>query len=285
MHNEEWNYLDLFSGIGGFHEGLKQADFKFEWTGFSEIDKYAKKIYQNHFPESEDLGDVRTITVDRLPKGKSILTGGFPCQDLSIAGKRKGLAGHRSGLFFEIVRILIEWQPDIFILENVLGLLISNERRDFETVIREIADIGVYYAEWQVLNTKQFLPQNRERVFIIGRHIRNGCPEAIFPFGEGSGVPTRKNDECKWLSENGEGIAYSLDAHFYKGVANQSRTMIACQKKIRRLTPVECERLQGFKDGWTEGISDTQRYGCLGNAVSVPVVREIGSRLLEAVCK
>lgn len=117
----KWNYLDLFAGCGGFHKGLLEAGFEFEWTGFSEIDKHAKKIYQRHFPNSEDLGDVRTIDLDRLPR-INLITFGFPCQDLSVAGKRGGLKASRSSLFFEAMRIVRATKSRYFIFENVKGL-------------------------------------------------------------------------------------------------------------------------------------------------------------------
>jgi len=363
------NYLDLFSGIGGFHKGLLQAGFHFNWCGYSEIDKYAKQIYQKHFPESEGLGDVRTIKVDRLPK-INLITFGFPCQDLSIAGKRGGITASRSGLFFEAMRIIRITRPKYFIFENVKGLFSSNEGRDWFTILREIADSG-YDGQWQLLNTRWFLPQNRERIFFVG-HIRGECRPEIFPIGESNTISLQPN-VIKTISENGEGIAYTLDTTYHNSVAHQPRTMIqineninqgqriynpegiacsiksigggqgaktglyamkwqrnekgklirkmnqlngidytpfndGCRElvekennivgnimsvginkdclikdniKIRRLTPIECERLQGFPDNWTEGISDTQRYKCIGNAVSIPIVEEIGKRLLK----
>ena len=175
------NYLDLFSGIGGFALGFQRAGWKFEKHYFSEVDKYATKIYKRHFPTAIDLGDIRNIkeglgSID-------LITFGFPCQDLSIAGKRRGLEGSRSGLFFEATRIIRLYHPSIFIFENVSGLLTSNEGQDFEIVLREIADIGIYECEWQLLNTSWFLPQNRERVYFIG-HLGKGSGQKVFPVTE-----------------------------------------------------------------------------------------------------
>jgi len=178
------NVLDLFSGIGGFHQGLVEAGVEIGKCYFSEIEKNAIKVYKKHFPESVELGDVSRID------GKSIgeinlITFGFPCQDLSIAGKRKGLQGSRSGLFFEATRLIRECRPDIFIFENVKGLLSSNNGKDFEVVLREIADIGVYECEWQLLNTSWFLPQNRERIYFIGHLAEAGRGgQKVFPIGE-----------------------------------------------------------------------------------------------------
>ena len=180
---ESLNYLDLFSGIGGFHLGLEQAGFKFNWTGFSEISKYATQIYKRRFPNAEELGAIETIRPKELPKGEYIVSFGFPCQDLSLAGKRKGLSAERSGLFFEAMQIIGVLKPKIFIFENVKGLFSSEEGRDFETVLRTVADLGIYECEWQLLNTRWFLPQNRERIYFIGHSTKQSRPK-VFPFRE-----------------------------------------------------------------------------------------------------
>lgn len=326
------NYLDLFSGIGGFHEGLRQAGFKFDWVGHSEIDKYANQIYEKHFPESEALGDVKAINPAKLPK-INLITFGFPCQDLSVAGKREGLRGKRSGLFFEALRIIKSATPEVFIFENVEGLLTIDKRKTFYEILGEIADLGLYECEWQLLNTSWFLPQNRERVYFIG-HLRDSSRPKVFPIGENS----------SWINERLKQTVGCLSGGGHSGGMHSSMTLIkvgvinkdaqgqrvyspdgnSCQltaqgggwgaktglyeikqcqalqtdgmlyhgssfgtnnpqssRAIRRLTPLECERLQGFPEGWTEGISDTQRYKCLGNAVSVPVVKAVGERLIK----
>ena len=184
---DDMNYLDLFSGIGGFHKGLEEAGFKFGWIGHSEIDKYAKSIYQGHFKESEDLGDVTNINVSDLP-ALDLVTFGFPCQDLSFAGKRGGLQASRSGLFYQATKIIKAKKPAYFIFENVKGLFSSNGGLDWLNVLREIADIG-YDGQWQLLNTRWFLPQNRERVYFVG-YLRGSCRQQIFPIGEEHRGPT-----------------------------------------------------------------------------------------------
>lgn len=177
------NYLDLFSGIGGFALGFKQAGWEFDKHYFSEIDKYAIQIYTKHFPEAIAVGDVSKVDGTKLGR-IDLITFGFPCQDLSIAGKRAGLAGSRSGLFYEATRLIRECKPGIFIFENVKGLLTSNKGEDFEECLREIADIGLYECEWQLVNTSWVLPQNRERIYFIG-HIGGKCGRKVFPIGEG----------------------------------------------------------------------------------------------------
>ena len=332
------NYLDLFSGIGGFTLGLQQAGFQFDWIGHSETNKYANQIYEKHYLESEALGNVRTIKTDRLPK-IHLITFGFPCQDLSIAGKRGGLTASRSSLFFEAMRIVRDARPDYFIFENVKGLFSSNGGQDWLVVLREIADSG-YDGQWQLLNTRWFLPQNRERIYFVG-HIRGESRPKVFPVGEndkafnklvGKAEEGRQGLECESIApairggDKWQSVVNCLSGGGHSGGLHSDMTMIQTaptiraehhntedvhfianavdcdgylrrgerprdeqgkpqllpigHRRIRRLTPIECERLQGFPDNWTEGISDTQRYKCLGNAVSVPVIKEIGERLL-----
>jgi len=176
------NLLDLFSGIGGFHLGLQKAGFTFDWVGFSEIDKYAKQTYKKHFKEAVDLGDVRTIQYQKLPK-INVITFGSPCQDFSIAGKRSGLQGHRSSLIGEAIRLISECRPDFFIWENVKGTFSSNDGADFWAIIQAFSNIGSYRLEWQLLNTRWFLPQNRERIYLVGYTGDKGG-RSVFPIGE-----------------------------------------------------------------------------------------------------
>lgn len=347
-------YMDLFSGIGGFALGLRQAGIEFEEHWFSEIDKNAINIYKKHFPNAKELGDVRAIR-DFSGIKADIITFGFPCQDLSIAGKRRGLAGARSGLFFEAMRIIRELKPQYFIFENVKGLLTNNRGADFVRCLQEIADIGLYECEWQLVNTSWVLPQNRERVYFVGRLggragakifplfsggekadglqgqytntiTREGytkkrqasyviesqqfhkvrqinqteknhqqdrvySPEGISPalntVGEGNLEPKIvcpvltpdrivKRQNGRRMKENGE-PSFTLTA--------QDRQGIDDGQAIRKLTPLECERLQGFPDGWTEygadgkKMSDSARYKALGNAVTVNFPRMIGEKL------
>ena len=196
------NYLDLFSGIGGFTKGLEEAGFKFGWHGFSEIDKYASQVYRRNFPDAKELGSIVNIDGRRLPH-LNLITFGFPCQDLSIAGKRKGLEGGRSGLFFEAIRIIDENKPDYFIFENVKGLLSSNDGKDFETVLREISDIR-YDLQWCLCNTAWVLPQNRERIYAIG-HIRGQRRPEVFPITEGCEdlIEIQRKTREKWKGIQG----------------------------------------------------------------------------------
>ncbi len=172
-------YLSLFSGIGGFELGIGN---KHECIGFSEIDKYAISIYKKHFPNHKNYESITTINESALPDF-DLLCGGFPCQAFSIAGKRGGFSDTRGTLFFDIARILQAKQPRLLFLENVKGLLSHDNGQTFAVIISTLTELG-YDIQWQVLNSKNFgVPQNRERVFIVG-HLRGTPRPKVFPFGE-----------------------------------------------------------------------------------------------------
>lgn len=294
-------FLDLFSGAGGFHLGLTHAGFKFKKVYFSEIDKWAIQVYKKHFKDAIYVGSVESIPEIERP---NIITFGSPCQDFSLAGKRAGLEGQRSSLITYAIQLIDKYRPDVFILENVKGAFSTNDGADFWAIIKAFTDIGAYRLEWQLLNTAWFLPQYRERIYLVG-HLGDGSGREVFPIGETGKVH----------SGNGNGIVNALDSNYHKGwLDHGQRTMVQYgnsqdtklspldgnsqtlnsghfnqpkiladsgkgRKRIRRLTPIECERLQGFEDNWTSSVSDTQRYKLMGNAVSVPVVAAIAERL------
>ena len=305
-------------------------------AGYSEIDKYAIEIYQRHFPEHKNYGDITKIKPSKLPNF-DLLVGGFPCQAFSIAGKRKGFEDTRGTLFFDIVRILGSKKPKLFLLENVKGLLSHDNGSTFKVIIATLTKLG-YDVQWQVLNSKNFgVPQNRERVFIVG-HLRGTPRPKVFPIGSNSqadivlptlttryyggqanggyicnkpkqiiggsqgnrvydpkGISTTIASQAGGLgAKTGLYAVDGLQAHQKTrkdgisptltqaaGMGGGQTPIVWSKKiKIRRLTPMECERLQGFPDGWTEGVSDTQRYKCLGNAVTVNTVQAIVQKLL-----
>ena len=261
-------------------------------VGYSEIDKYASSIYQKHYPEHKNYGDITKINTEELPDF-DLLVGGFPCQAFSIAGKRGGFEDTRGTLFFELARILRDKKPRLFVFENVKGLLSHDKGNTFKTIISTIDELG-YDCQWQVLNSKNFgVPQNRERVFIVG-HLRGTSRPEVFPIRQNDKEDTKSRQVCTSATVSTrtgstaggqQFIANTLDANYAKGNSatkerHTPRTEVMQDMKIRRLTPVECERLQGFPDNWTEGISDTQRYKCCGNAVTVNVVQAIMERLL-----
>lgn len=335
-------YLSLFSGIGGFEKGIQQSYEQISnmgritstsdtedrrhlslsddsngnggWSdssiphciGFSEIDKYAIETYQKHYPTHHNYGDIKLINADELPDF-DLLVGGFPCQAFSIAGKRKGFEDTRGTLFFEIARILKAKQPRLFCLENVKGLLSHDNGNTFRTIVSTLNELG-YDLQWQVLNSKNHgVPQNRERIFIIG-HLRGTPRPEVFPFTESAGQDINQLNQPKHSNDRvygTDGLSPTLntmqggnrqpfiadkniDGKVYtypytpplRTSASNYNMSLHGWGKIRRLTPTECERLQGFPDGWTIG-SDTQRYKQCGNAVTVNVIEDIMVRLLN----
>ena len=181
-------FIDLFSGIGGFRSGLEMNDH--ECVAFCEIDKYARQSYKAIYnTEGEnEYHDITTITNEEWAKYRGtvdIIAGGFPCQAFSIAGKRGGCSDTRGTLFFEIARATEQIKPRFLFLENVKGLLSHDKGQTFATIISTLDELG-YNAEWKVFNSKDFgVPQNRERVFIIG-HLRGSSEREILSFRENS---------------------------------------------------------------------------------------------------
>lgn len=312
-------YFSLFSGIGGFELGIHNAfgKKKVNCVGYSEIDKYAIAIYEKHFPTHKNFGDVRTINTKDIPDF-DFLVGGFPCQAFSVAGKRRGFSDSRGTLFFEIARILRDKKPKCFLLENVKGLLSHDNGRTFKIIITTLDEVG-YDVQWQVLNSKDFgVPQRRERIFIVGC-LRGTRRHNIFPFQETIANAHAKNSHKKTgLRCLFDGGAHGRRIYDVTGscptlttctggnkvpivaITNASPRefrwndttcpalcavdykhpkLVTRNHRIRKLTPTECERLQGFPDGWTEGISNSQRYKCLGNAVTVNVIEGIVKKI------
>jgi len=341
-------YLSLFSGIGGFEKGIQQAyeeiynlrpneladskrpkelhsienKFKqWECVGYSEIDRYAVQVYKKQFPNHHNYGDITKINVGELPDF-DMLVGGFPCQSFSIAGKRGGFDDARGTLFFDILRICAEKRPRLVVLENVKGLLSHDGGKTFQTIIRLLSNVGLR-VEWQVLNSKNFgVPQNRERVFIVG-HTRGESRRQIFPIGGGNSKTLKQiisggqgnrvyeidGISCTQASQaGGQGAKTGLYAvpvltpdrlkkrqngRRFKEEGEPAFTYTAQDRhgvydgaRIRRLTPVECMRLQSFPDNWCDvgadgkEISDSQKYKMAGNAVTVNVVKAIMEKLI-----
>ncbi|HEM6543408.1 TPA: DNA cytosine methyltransferase [Streptococcus suis] len=338
-------FLDLFAGIGGFRLGMERAGY--ECIGFCEIDQFARKSYKAiHDTEGEfDFHDITRVT-DESVRGigrVDVICGGFPCQAFSIAGKRAGFEDTRGTLFFEIARFASILRPKYLFLENVVGLLNHDNGNTFETILGALDELG-YDAEWQVFNSKNFgVPQNRERVFIIG-HLRGAGGRAIFPFGrgdkeigslqgqstntitarygeaQGSGSYIIEGQQPKIIQrghgynqggehditptltsnswqENNHVKVYdfynrktkdevgTLTASGHQGNTKAGTFGILDGIRIRKLTPRECWRLQGFPD-WAfdraQAVnSNSQLYKQAGNSVTVNVIEAIARRLEE----
>jgi len=276
--------FSMFSGIGGFELGLEQSNLEHQLIGFSEIDKYAISIFEQKFQGVKNYGDATTIRGDEL-SNFDLLVAGFPCQAFSVAGLQKGFGDTRGTLFFDIARICSEKRPRYLVLENVRGLLSHDNGKTFQTILRVLADLG-YGVEWQVLNSKNFgVPQNRERVFIVG-YLGGRSGRQIFPIArevrEASVAKVRQENLVDIIDKKGKSknkkVASTLAGGAHSGGNHSDMDLLVTfgnGLRIRRLTPTECERLQGFPDGWTEGLSDTQRYKTLGNAVTINVVETV----------
>ena len=341
-------FVELFCGVGGFRYGLEQTG-KFRCAYSNDIDKYASAIYRYHWQDGTmHEGDIRATDVSGIPE-HDLICAGFPCQSFSIAGKRGGFADTRGTLFFEICRIARAKGTKYLFLDNVQGLLSHDEGNTFQTIIATLDELG-YDCQWQVLNSKNHgVPQNRERVFIIG-NLRGERRPKVFPLGEtseegngyGQGNYTGTVKAGWGNKQNDATYVQAIDANYDKGNCGFAGTkrasvmvhtafqgepreyqdysptvstpsggshlpMVAqalqvdgqlrsgtswgtdkpqSTRNIRRLTPIECERLQGFPDQWTKygidkddkkiNISDHQRYKCCGNAVTTNVITDIG---------
>lgn len=193
----EMTGVSLFAGIGGFDLAMQRQGVRV--VASVEIDKNCNKVLAQHFPNTKQFNDITEVKgSDLIEAGftpdRGIITGGFPCQDLSVAGKRAGLAGARSGLFWEAARLVEETQSEWFIIENVPGLLTSNEGGDFAVVLGTMADLG-YSVAWRVLDAQYFgVPQRRKRVFVVGRRDPNSTSpaEVLFNSSRSRGSVTQE---------------------------------------------------------------------------------------------
>ncbi|MGG1594889.1 DNA (cytosine-5-)-methyltransferase [Terribacillus saccharophilus] len=353
----EFTYVSLFSGIGGFEQALNRLGGTCVLA--SEIDRFANQAYKALYGEPT-VGDITKVVAEDVPD-HDVLVGGFPCQAFSVAGKRGGFDDARGTLFFEAARIAVEKQPKIILLENVKGLVGHDKGRTLDTIFKTLNEIG-YTVDFNLLNSKYFgVPQNRERIFIVG--VRDDLAEQSDWVIEGNNVVAKGKhrisgyddvktfnfdwpmqeevtvrmrdilesnvDEMYYLSEDrtaklvsrlteklaaipesaatfaNDPIIYGSLNHYGNDQMNRiystdgvSPTVtvvsgggrepkIAEHKqcyRIRKLTPLECFRLQGFSDEAHQtlvdaGISNSQRYKQAGNAVTVNVIEAIGAKI------
>jgi DNA (cytosine-5)-methyltransferase 1 len=218
------NQLDLFSGIGGFHLGFEKAGYKVT-SFFSEIDKHAIAVYKHQFKDSTYVGSVTDVRGADLPS-IDLITFGSPCQDFSLAGKRAGMEGQRSSLILEAIRLIHECRPRVFVWENVKGTFSSNNGADFWAIIQAFANIGGYRLEWQLLNTSWVLPQNRERIYLVGYSTAPaGDWGGVFPITEASGKSNGRPTE----------IAAALQHPGHSGGNYRGMNMVAVKQIGTRL--------------------------------------------------
>ena len=311
-------FISFFAGIGGFDLGLEKAGH--ECVGQVEIDNNCNKVLNYQYPNVKKFKDISKVDPDELPEA-DLYVGGFPCQDLSVGNKRrKGLDGKRSILWWEFIRCIENRNPTYIVAENVKGLLTSRKGKDMGIIIKSLSDRG-YSCEWRVLDSQYFgVPQRRKRVFLVAthidRHIGKGSYRPILfeqkglswnigkdtkeeqkntpIYGEDFKEQTvfikthRPNDNKDWEGWKYRNVHPTLTS-FDIGEVRTIALVITKDKKIRRLNPVECERLQGFPDNWTQkgidehgnevNIPESARYKQCGNAVTVNVAEWIGKRL------
>lgn len=288
-------FLDLFSGIGGVHTGLTKAGM--ECVGWCEQDKYAQQTYRALYPVQNLFfrDDIRTLSGNILPQA-DLWSLTFPCQDISIAGLRKGMSNTRSGLFYEVMRLLDETKhkPKWLFIENVKNLLSIDNGWGFYGILSEMDKRG-YNVFWRVYNTKDFgLPQNRERVFIIA-HLGDGCSEdilyrpnqseqSIVQIGNIIKTESFGGNPQRGRIYSPNGLSPTLTC--VKGGGIEPKILLHKNPNvIRKLTPREFWRLQGFTDEQFEIAqalnSNAQLYKQAGNSVSIPIVYELGKNIIE----
>lgn len=303
--------IDLFAGIGGIRKGFEQASKnKIECVFTSEWDKFAVQSYLANYPDEKIYGDITQVNVDEIPD-HDILLAGFPCQPFSQAGLKKGFDDTRGTLFFDIERILISKQPKAFLLENVKRLRTHDGGRTLQVILKHLKTAGYSNVHCQVLNAKDFgLPQNRERIFIVGfldQDVKFEFPKPPQPLTRVGDILEDNIDSKYTISDKlwaghkrrkienrlkGKGFGYSLfnedseytntiSARYYK----DGSEVLIDQKGLnpRKLTPREAARLQGFRDDFKIVVSDNQAYKQFGNSVPVNSVEAVAKEMLKSL--
>lgn len=327
---QKFKFIDLFAGIGGFRLALQNLGGKCVFT--SEWDKYSKRTYQANFGEVP-FGDItKPETKSYIPDGFDVLCAGFPCQAFSIAGKRGGFEDTRGTLFFDVAEIIKKKQPKAIFLENVKGLRSHDRGKTLSTILNVLReDLNYYVPEPQVINAKEFgVPQNRERIFIVGFRKDLGISEFQYPepidekvvledileedevsvkyYLSTTYIDTLRKHRARHESK-GNGFGYEIIPN--DGIANavvcggmgRERNLILDDKLtnfkpvtkisgevnregIRKMTPREWARLQGFPDEFKIVVSDQQAYKQFGNSVAVPAIQATAEKIIEKLsCK
>lgn len=327
--NYTFKFIDLFAGIGGFRLAMQNLGGKCVFT--SEWDPHAQKTYHANFGEVP-FGDItKERTKQYIPDGFDVLCAGFPCQAFSIAGKRGGFEDTRGTLFFDVAEIIKRKQPKAIFLENVKGLRNHNGGKTLATILNVLRnDLGYFVPDPQIINAKDFgVPQNRERIFIVGFRGDLGINEFEYPeptgqttFGmkakEKEVVPTKyylSTQYLKTLKEHkarhtskGNGFGYEVIPD--EGIANaivvggmgRERNLVyddrltdfkpttkikgeVNQEGIRKMTPREWARLQGFPDNYIIPVADASAYKQFGNSVAVPAIQATAEKIIEKILK
>ncbi len=308
--------IDLFAGVGGIRLGFERAGF--ETVFANDFEEKCKATYDLNFPTSKlVVEDIRKIEIDDLPEFDFLL-GGFPCQAFSIAGYRKGFEDEkgRGNLFFDIARIIEARKPEGFLLENVKNLKTHDGGKTFSIIQDALADLG-YHVKYKVLNSMEYgnIPQNRERIYIVG--FKNKAYTDRFEFPEQKKLSVKITDilekkvpekyyyndkplfeklkdsiteegkvyqwRRQYVRENKKGVSPTLTANM--GMGGHNVPLIKDKKGIRKLTPRECASLQGFPTDYAlpEGMADSSLYKQFGNSVTVTVIEAVAKQMMQAM--
>ena len=309
---KDFTFIDLFSGIGGFRLAFESVGGKCIFS--SDIDKWANETYYDNFGEYPH-GDISKIDANEIPE-HDVLCGGFPCQPFSIGGYRKGFCDTRGTLFFEVERILKEKKPKAFLLENVKGLTNHDKGNTFKVIKQSLTNMG-YSIFYKVLNSKDYgIPQNRERIFIVG--FKNKISSFTFP----NPIYSKSNiNELLEHNVEGHDLSETASKHLKKHLANYlekkkineeypifateirpSRCSLrndgyspcltakmgtggnnvpVLATENRKLTVRECLRLQGFPESYKMKDNYSQSYKQIGNSVTVPVIKLIAKEMVK----
>jgi len=325
--NYNFKFVDLFAGIGGFRIAMQNLGGKCVFT--SEWDKEAQKTYHANFGEVP-FGDItKEQTKDFIPDGFDVLCAGFPCQAFSIAGKRGGFEDTRGTLFFDVAEIIKRKQPKAFFLENVKGLRNHDKGKTLETILNVLRnDLGYYVPEPKIINAKDFgVPQNRERIFIVGFHNDTKVSNFEYPKPKENKVrfsdikeekvpPTKFYLSTQYLQtlynhklrHESKGNGFGFEIIPDNGIANavvcggmgRERNLVIDKRiidftptthikgevnreGIRKMTPREWARLQGFPDTFLIPVADASAYKQFGNSVAVPAIQATAEQVLKAI--
>ncbi|GAB6169550.1 DNA (cytosine-5-)-methyltransferase [Clostridium carnis] len=315
--NNQYKVASMFAGIGGICLGFKQAGAKMVWA--NEIDKYACITYRENFGNEYLVeGDIHSIDANEIPY-IDILTSGFPCQAFSIAGYRKGFDDERGNLFFETLRVIKVKKPRAFIIENVKNLVSHDGGKTFRIIKDALIQEG-YHIRYQVLNSMEFgnVPQNRERIYIVGFLNKEECDKFYFPepVELTNSISDIVNKEVKmddkyyytssskyyddlkdtitkedtiyqlrrvYIRENKSNVCPTLTANM--GTGGHNVPLIKDNYGIRKLTPKECLTFQGFPKEYKipNNLSNGQVYKQAGNSVSVPVIKRVAEKMVAVM--
>ena len=311
----KYKTVSLFSGIGGFDLGFSNAGFDIIWA--NDFDKYACETFKANISKNIVCGDINEH-LDEIPP-HDVLIGGFPCQPFSTLGKLKGFDDERGTLFFTIKQIITKHYPKAVVLENVKNIINHDGGKTFKRITSELEELG-YNVYYKVHNTADFgIPQRRNRVYIVALK-KDAFKNVPFEFphtkklklsaqdlldkdveekyfisknmiktilGEGTKgyivKPTIDTPICKTLTATMHKMHRASQDNYYTDNINYKRHCGETKTNIRKLTPNECRKLQGFPSDWVQVVSDTQAYKQFGNAVTVDVAYEVAKMLMDYI--